>query len=106
MYKNLRWKLLTIAAVAALGIFAFVPPGKKIKLGLDLKGGIHLVLKVNTNDALRLETETTSEQFRAELVRAGISGATASIDSHISFLINNVPQDRDQEFRALADQFV
>ncbi|MDQ3169640.1 MAG: protein translocase subunit SecD [Acidobacteriota bacterium] len=106
MYKNLRWKLLTIAAVAAIGIFAFVPPSQKIKLGLDLKGGIQLVLRVQTDDALRLETETASEQFRAELVEAGLTSATASIDSHISFVMSGVPQDRDQEFRRIADQVV
>ena len=37
MYKNLRWKLLAIAAVAAIGIYAFVPPSEKVKLGLDLR---------------------------------------------------------------------
>lgn len=106
MYKNLRWKLLTIAAVAAIGIFAIVPPAEKIKLGLDLKGGIHLVLKVNTDDALELESETASEQFRGELVDAGMTSATASVESNTAFVITGVPQDRDQEFRRLADQVV
>lgn len=106
MYKNLRWKLLTIAAVAAIGIYAFVPPSEKIKLGLDLKGGVHLVLKVNTDDALQLETETASETFRAQLVEAGMSGAMASIESNIAFTIAGVPQDRDAEFRRIADQYV
>ena len=27
---------------------------KQLKLGLDLKGGVHLVLRVQTDDALRL----------------------------------------------------
>jgi preprotein translocase subunit SecD len=106
MYKNLRWKLLAIAIVAAIGIYAFVPPAEKIKLGLDLKGGIHLVLRVNTDDALRLESETASEQFRAELVDVGMTGATASVDSHTSFVLTGVPQERDAEFRRLADQVV
>jgi preprotein translocase subunit SecD len=106
MYKNLRWKLLTIAAVAAIGIYAFVPPAEKIKLGLDLKGGIHLVLKVNTDDALQLETETSSETFRAQLVDAGMTSAMASIESNIAFTIAGVPQDRDAEFRRIADQYV
>ena len=30
---------------------------RQLKLGLDLKGGVHLVLRVQTDDALRLETE-------------------------------------------------
>lgn len=106
MYKNLRWKLLTIAIVAALGIYAFVPPSEKIKLGLDLKGGVHLVLKVNTDDALQLETETSSETFRAQLVEAGMSSAMASIESNTAFTIAGVPQDRDAEFRRIADQYV
>ena len=53
MYKNLRWKLITIAAVTLVATFLFMPPKQKVKLGLDLQGGVHLVLKVQTNDALR-----------------------------------------------------
>ena len=64
MNKNIRWKLTTIAVVTALAIWAFYPPARKIRLGLDLKGGVHLVLRAHTDDALRLETETTSERLR------------------------------------------
>ena len=45
-------------------VWAFYPPEQKIRLGLDLKGGVHLVLRVQTDDALRLDTETTMEQLR------------------------------------------
>ncbi len=65
MYKNLRWKFLAIVAVAGLAIWSFTPPSQKIRLGLDLKGGMHLVLAVKTEDALRVETETASEQLQA-----------------------------------------
>jgi preprotein translocase subunit SecD len=106
MYKNLKWKLLTIAAVAAVALFAFVPIGEKVKLGLDLKGGVHLVLKVNTDDALELETQTTAEQLREELVRAGFTAVTSSAESVSSFVVTGVPRDRDQEFRRLADNTV
>jgi preprotein translocase subunit SecD len=36
-----------------------------IKLGLDLKGGIHLVLQVKTADALKIETDDAVEQLVA-----------------------------------------
>ena len=52
MAKNIRWKLLIIVGVIALAIFAFYPPDRKILLGLDLKGGVHLVLRVQTEDAV------------------------------------------------------
>ena len=59
--KDIRWRLILIAAVIGLSIWSFYPPQTKIKLGLDLKGGVHLVLRVHTDDALRVETETTVE---------------------------------------------
>ena len=67
MAKNLRWKLFTILAVVALSVFAFYPPDQKVRLGLDLKGGVHLVLRVQTDDALRLLTEGTADQLREAL---------------------------------------
>ena len=67
MAKNLRWKLLIIVGVVALAVLAFYPPSQKVRLGLDLKGGVHLVLRVQTDDALRLETETTAERLREQL---------------------------------------
>ena len=41
-----------IIAVVALSIFLLYPPKDKINLGLDLKGGMHLLLEVNLDEAL------------------------------------------------------
>jgi len=103
MYKNLKWKLLAIAAVTAIAIFAFTPPSQKVRLGLDLKGGLQMILRVNTDDAVELETETTAEQFRQELVDAGITSATSTVEPPGAFVIAGIPRDRDAEFRRLAD---
>ena len=51
MNKNLRWKALAIFAVIALAAWMIYPIDKKVRLGLDLKGGVHLVLRVQTDDA-------------------------------------------------------
>ena len=67
MSKNLRWKVVTILAVIGLSVWAFVPPQEKIRLGLDLKGGVHLVMRVQTDDALRVETEPTADRLRETL---------------------------------------
>ena len=87
-YKNLRWKTVTILAVvvlfAAVGVYPILAqryslpaPGwlmaKQLKLGLDLKGGVHLVLRVNRDDALRMSTETVGEQLREALTTAGVT---------------------------------
>ena len=58
MTMNLRWKILLIIGIVALAGWSVYPPGEKVRLGLDLKGGVHMVLRVQTDDALRIETET------------------------------------------------
>ncbi len=104
MYKNLRWKFLAVAIVTGLSIWSFVPPSSKVRLGLDLKGGMHLVLKVQTDDALRLETETASEQLRQALADAKITVTTKP--ALTEFTVEGVPPASDQQFRQIADQQV
>jgi preprotein translocase subunit SecD len=106
MYANLRWKLLLILAVTAIAVYAFYPPSKKVKLGLDLKGGVHMILRVHTDDALKLETETTSEQFREALIAAGITPTAVKATSLTEFTIEGIPPASDAQFRQIADQQV
>ena len=106
MTSNLRWKLIAIFVVVALAVVAFYPPKDKVKLGLDLKGGVHLVLRVQTDDALKLETETSAERLRDELTRQGVAiGAVVPQDAR-SFRVEGVPGDRDADFRRIADEWV
>ncbi len=57
MNRNLLWRGLLILATILASVAAATPPGQKINLGLDLRGGMHLVLQVHTEDALRAETD-------------------------------------------------
>ena len=77
MNKNLQWKLLAIIAVAALSVIAVYPPEEQIRLGLDLEGGVHMVLQVETDDALQLESETASELLSEQLSLQGIEVTSA-----------------------------
>ena len=106
MYKNLRWKVITCVAAAVLAVFSFYPPKDKIKLGLDLQGGVHLVLRVNTDDALELETDTTAEQLKAALADAGITVGAIRTSSLTTFQAEGVPPASDQQFRQLAQDQV
>src|SRR3954466_4232856 len=121
MYKNLRWKTLTILAVliifSTLGIYPLLAqryhwpaPGwlqaKALKLGLDLKGGVQLTLKVNTDDAMRATSVAASEQLRESLRTSGITAANIAVDPArpTVFRVEGVPQDRDAQFRTAADE--
>src|SRR5262245_40823665 len=100
MNKNLQYRVITILVVVALAVWAFYPPGEKINLGLDLKGGVHLVLRVQTDDALKLETETTVERLRDALTRAGVQTTKLEATSATEFLAEGITND--QGFRATA----
>jgi preprotein translocase subunit SecD len=110
MSKNLRWRVLTILAVAVIATWAFYPPfdapGRqgKVRLGLDLKGGVHLVLRVQTDDALKLETEMAAERLRESLAQASIPGVTIATQPPTRLTATGVPPAQDAQFRTLSDQ--
>ena len=99
MAKNLKWKFLSIVAVLALAVFAFYPPDQKVKLGLDLKGGVQLVLRVQTDDALRLETQTTADRLGEQLKTKNVAVTAITVDSATAFTVSGVSPDKDAEFR-------
>jgi len=115
--QNLRWKLITCVAVfilfAGVGVYPIVASwyklpapkwlmDRQLKLGLDLQGGVHLVLRVHTDDALRHETEAESERLREPLKTAGMTGATITVDSPTQFKIEGIAPEQDAAFRQAA----
>ena len=100
MSKNFRGRLIIIAAVIGLSVWAFYPPAEKVKLGLDLRGGVHLVMRVQTDQALRIETETTVERLRAALGTANVQYSNLAATTPTDFVVEGV-QD-DQGFRQTA----
>ena len=117
--QNLRWKVITILIVfivfSAVGVYPILAswkglpaPGwlkeKQLKLGLDLKGGVHLVLRVQTDDALRLETETESERLREELKTRNIPFTSIAAVSPTQFKVEGIPPAQDSAFRQAANE--
>jgi preprotein translocase subunit SecD len=119
MYKNLRWKLTTVFAVllifGSVGVYPIVAVqyginwprallDKQLKLGLDLKGGVHLVLRVQTDDALRLETENEMERLREQLRKANIAVTSLATTSPVQFRAVGVQQAQEAAFRQAATE--
>jgi preprotein translocase subunit SecD len=58
-----------ILAVMLVFVLAIIPTKNNpepIRRGLDLKGGTHLVMRVNVNEALRLETDQAMNSLRSQ----------------------------------------
>ena len=91
MKQNLLWKSVFIVAVLLVfvyGIFgipsSFSGQGlaealqHRISLGLDLKGGTHLILQVQVNDAVNIDAQQAIERVKEALRRRNIAFADIS----------------------------
>jgi preprotein translocase subunit SecD len=87
MGKNLAGKTAFIVAVLVVfvyGIFGIPTGGLKqaitnrIHLGLDLKGGTHLVLEVHVDEAIASTVDRDAVRLTTDLQAAGIPGVTAA----------------------------
>jgi preprotein translocase subunit SecD len=115
--QNIRWKIITILTVlvvcAGVGVYPIVASrygvrspswlmAKQLKLGLDLKGGVHLVLRVQTDDALRVQTDSEMERLREELSKRGVNVTSITPVDPTHFRVEGVPPAQDAVFRDAA----
>ncbi len=84
--SSLKWRGLIIAAIMVVTVIYLVPtfsstlppwwtkalPKERIHLGLDLQGGMHLVLEVQTLKAVENALERTAEEIKDALRNAQI----------------------------------
>ncbi len=87
MNKSLRWKIIFLALITIFSAISVVPsfykgvPGwwKKylapqgLKLGLDLQGGMHLILKVNLKQAIANSLDFAANDLKEALTAKHIS---------------------------------
>ena len=79
MNRNIWLKLALIGFILVIFAIRIVPTKSEpepIKRGLDLKGGTHLVMRVNVGDAVRLETDQAGEQFKSQATKNNLPAPT------------------------------
>jgi preprotein translocase subunit SecD len=120
MGKNLKGKTAFIVALLVVFCYGFlgIPHGltpaalkqaltDHIKLGLDLQGGIHLVLKVHVEEAVGSTTDRDVQRIEDDLQKAGITGqAVHKLDpvAHPEQItISGIPAEKASDVRALLD---
>jgi preprotein translocase subunit SecD len=75
-----------------------------IRLGLDLKGGTHLILQVHVDDAVKITTDTTIERLRDELKTRNIPYADIQETDITHILIKGIPQEKSGDMQTLASE--
>ncbi|MGI8746025.1 MAG: protein translocase subunit SecD [Bryobacteraceae bacterium] len=123
MKRNLKFKAFVIVAVILFCIYGVIglPKSKaelvsnwnnSIHLGLDLKGGTHLVMQVQLQDAFKAAADTAIEHLKDELRKQNID--FSSIDRNdpsriedadkIQIDVKGVPVAKTSAFRTLATE--
>jgi preprotein translocase subunit SecD len=117
MTKNLGWKLIAIIGtlvVFLFGIFgapnnwsqgALAAMTNRIHLGLDLKGGTHLILQVQVNDAVRADAERAIERLKEDLRNRKIAYADISqpdpVNAPDKIAVKGIPPESSSDFKSI-----
>ncbi|MBW1813999.1 MAG: protein translocase subunit SecD, partial [Deltaproteobacteria bacterium] len=116
--KNFSWRPVLVLAVILVALIYILPtvdmvvnkkteptlwPKKKINLGLDLQGGMHLVLEVDVDKAVASTIERLSSDLRRQLRKKRIKHKDFTVHPlTIAFIIHD--QNELEKFDKLLDE--
>jgi preprotein translocase subunit SecD len=119
MRKNLTGKAILIIAILLVFVFGIfgIPNGvsgqawkdaltKRISLGLDLKGGTHLVLQVMVDEAVGAETDNALSRLQSDLQAAGVNALSIlkpNPSDPTTIQISGVPANKSGDARNVLD---
>src|SRR5579871_1995213 len=117
MNKNLGIKLIVIAATLLVFLFGIFGIPKqwtgqglldsmqdRIHLGLDLKGGTHLILQVQVNDAVNVETDNAMERLKAGMRSHKVNYADITkpdVNAPERIVLKGVPPESSSDLRSI-----
>src|SRR5579862_2682626 len=112
MNANIKWKALFIALVilaCVYGLFGLptsMTQGrdnfvKRIRLGLDLQGGTHLILQVQVNEAISMQTDQALDHLSTQLRDKSIRYDEIRKLGDTQILVHNLAPESVATFRDL-----
>src|SRR3990167_5704079 len=90
MKKDFYWKIILILLLCGLSIWLAHPIKEKIHLGLDLQGGMHLILDVEAEKAVESTMDRYVVNLREAFKKDNIESAIVERDKN-DILINYDP---------------
>jgi preprotein translocase subunit SecD len=122
MKKNLTARTVIIVVTILLCVYGIIglPTSKadvvqhfkqNIRLGLDLKGGSHLVLQVQVQDAAKADADQTMDRLKEDLKKQNITwGSMERSDPQdiadadkVQVTVKNVPATQSSAFRNIVN---
>ena len=116
--KNLTWKLVVIVGVLLLFVAGIVGIPKdwsgegllasvknQIHLGLDLRGGTHLILQVQVNDAVNVDSDNAVARLKEEMRARKIAYADITKPDPVKHpemvVVKGVPPEQINDFKSI-----
>ena len=113
-----RWKIIAILAICLIGILACIPnflskenfdklPASfqnKIGLGLDLRGGAHLLMSMDTNEVRKAWASSLRGDARKELRDAKIGFTGLGVEGNAVQLKLSKPEDAEAAIKLLRNK--
>ena len=116
--KNLSWKLIVIVGVLLLFVAGIIGIPKdwsgqgllasiknQIHLGLDLRGGTHLILQVKVNDAVNVDSDNAIARLKEEMRTRKIAYADIVKPDPVNhpemIVVKGVPPEQTSDFRSI-----
>ena len=115
-----RWKIITIALTALIGVMLAVPnflsdeqidslpgflPSKQVTLGLDLQGGAHFLLEVDTAETIEKLLLDKGQELRDDLRDESIRHRYRVVGEGLVVTLTE-PTDRPKALEIIADTVV
>lgn len=120
MNRNFKWRALIVAAALVAAIVYIIPslstslpswwkkilPTDQVNLGLDLKGGMHLILEVQADKAVESSLERTVEDIKYTFRKEGVPATSVSRtpDNKLELTLTN-PDDLNRVNKLLDREF-
>jgi len=115
METKLRGRVILIVVVIVvciLGIVGFPRNVQELKdhvrnrirLGLDLKGGTHLILQVQVEDAVNITADQALERLKDEFKAKNIPYADIQKVDSTHLLVKGIPQEKSSDVQALGSE--
>ena len=118
MNKSQSWKVILIVVTLLVFLFGIFGVPKsfsgqglveavqdRIHLGLDLKGGTHLILQVVVNDAVNADTDRAVERIKDGLQRRKVTAQDVSkpdaVNTPERIVIKGVPPESSSDLRQM-----
>src|ERR1700722_6132873 len=118
MNKNLTWKLVVIVGILLVFLFGIfgIPQQwtgqgvlaaitKQINLGLDLTGGTHLILQVQVNDAVNVDSDNAIARLKEDMRAGKIDYADIQkpdpVNHPETIVVKGVPPEQINDFKSI-----